>query len=258
MRLMTRQPLWRYGPWIGLALLLGACAASPSQRADTAESLPPVTLSVETLGPGDEIEVKVYRHDDLTRKTKIPSSGVIVLPLIGEIKAAGQGAEPLRQQITQAYDKYIVNPQVMLDITSQRSSKLVILGEVRQPGVFYIDRPTSAIDGVSLAGGFTRDAKSKEVLLLRKGGDKAAHYKLDLASALNASDLNQNIALQAGDILYVPPSTAANVDRFFAHVENILRPLLFVEQAIVVGHQAQGILLHGDAPGSTTSVIISP
>lgn len=240
--------------------LLGACSSLPEVKTSGAENtpiaMPPIELMQDTVGPGDEIEVKVFRHDELQRRTKVPNSGVIMLPLIGEITVNGISTDGLRKILTEKYANFVVNPQVLIDVVLQRSTKIMVLGEVRVPGVFYMANATTALEAVTLAGGFTKDAKMSEVMLLRGMPTASKHYKLDLDAALVSGAYNENSPLHPGDVLYIPPSTMANVDRFFMHLENVLRPTLYLGQSIVVGDQARKIL-RGDSQSSTTNVIIT-
>lgn len=241
--------------------LLGACAGVPDAKLSNTENTPvtmaPIEMMQDTVGPGDEVEVRVFRHDELQRRTRVPASGLIMLPLIGEISVNGISTDGLRKVLTEKYTHFIVNPQVSIDVVLQRSTKIMVLGEVRLPGVFYMANATTALEAVSLAGGFTKDAKMNEVMLLRGMPNASRHFKIDLDAALVAGAFTENSPLLPGDVLYIPPSTMANVDRFFLHLENILRPTLYLGQSIVVGDQARKIIKSDNQSNSTTNVIIS-
>lgn len=210
------------------------------------------------LGPGDELEITVYRNDDLNRKVQIPSDGIIFLPLIGEVKTNGVGMRELRRQVTEGYSKYLLNPQINLEVISHRSQKVFVLGEVRSPGVFPIDSPISTLEAISRAGGFTLDAKQTSVLLIRGDMAKPELARLDLKRVIKKGDLSQNPVLQKGDVIYVPATYIANIERYFQRLEHIIRPVVFLEQGISLYPQVEDAI-KGETQGKEApTIIISP
>jgi polysaccharide export outer membrane protein len=223
------------------------------------------------LVPGDEISIAVYRNDDLNRQFVIPPEGYIFYPLVGEINVQGKTLKQLRKTIATKLSKYIVKPQVQVDLVSTEQPKVVIdpqvgiavvsfggqkifvLGEVNSPGVFLADGHTGVIEAISNAGGLTLDAEQKSILLIREGGDKPKPelITLNLEKILTDGDFKQNMILQRGDIIYVPRSFIANVDRFFQHLATILSPILSLESGIYIGQQMEGGKIGG---GSTVPV----
>ena len=109
-------------------------------------------------------------------------------------------------------------------VTSTGSQKILVLGEVNHPGVYQLEGPKSVVEAVSEAGGFTLDGKPSHLLLIRGGlSNPNPSYKvLDIEKALNQVDMTQNIALQKGDIIYVPATEYANAERFFERLWTII------------------------------------
>lgn len=235
--------------WVGGGLCLAFIACAGPQKAPPVlvqpdkASEPSVKLSLSqfVLGAGDELTVVVFRNPDMTRKVKVMPDGTFSYPFLGEIKAAGIGVTELRQKITQALSKYFVDPQVSIEITALKSRKVFVLGEVKQPGVFLLEGPTSAIEAISKAGGFTQHATSKSVVLFRQEDGRAYATKLNVDRALRKGEVAQNIALQPGDVLYIPTSFVTDVDRFMMHVSSIIAPLVFTEFGIVLGPTVKNI-----------------
>jgi polysaccharide export outer membrane protein len=224
------------------ALILNGCAttekASKSLR-QVDEPLKEVSIMEFILGPGDEIEITVYRQDDLKRTIRIDPSGMITYPLVGDIKAAGLSIFELRDKIRDGLSRYIINPQVSIAVTAVQSQKVIVLGEVNNPGLFSLEGPMTALEAMSRAGGFTVDAKQKSVLLIRGGLEKPQLVKLNLEDALNKGDLTQNVYLQNGDIVYVPATFIANVSRFFDHLSKIISPIVSMESGYFIGQQIE-------------------
>jgi polysaccharide biosynthesis/export protein len=192
------------------------------------------------LGPGDKIQIEVYRHDDLKKTIQIDPSGKIAYPFIGEIEAGGLSTSQLKNKIQAGLSRVILDPQVFINIpgdstsagSSIRSQNVIILGEVKNPGLFGMDRPLSAIEMVAMAGGFTTNAEGENVFLLRGGTNNPEMFTLNLKMVLSGQDLTQNVPLQTGDILYVPVTGMEKTARFFDHLGRIFNMFY---QAIFTG-----------------------
>src|SRR3990172_12159106 len=148
------------------------------------------------LGPGDRLEIAVYRNDDLKRTIQIDPSGKIMYPLVGDIQAGGLSIFQLRDKVRDGLVKYVVDPQVTVGVVTVQSQKVIVLGEVKSPGFFQAESSITALEAISRAGGFALDGKKKSVLLIRGGLKKPELMNLNLDKALKEGDLTQNIALQ--------------------------------------------------------------
>lgn len=237
-------------------ILSGGCATTNTAEEDAQN---PTTISEEEpknaevsefiLGAGDTIEITVYKHDELKKNIQIDSSGIITYPLVGDIQTSGLSILRLRDKIRDGLTKYINNPQVSVGITAIKNQKVIVLGEVSKPGYFQIESSLSALDAISQAGGFTLDGKQKSVILIRGGINKPGLVRLDLEKALKQGDLTQNVMLQRGDIIYVPRTYIADVNRFFSHLATIISPLLSLESGYFIGQQ-----IENNSSGATVPV----
>lgn len=218
-----------------------------------AGKIPDLKVSEFVLGVGDTIEISVYRHDDLKKSVKIDASGKVMFPLIGDIKAAGVGIYKFRDEMQKALAKYIIDPQVTISITSIQSQKVMVLGEVGNPGVLTLDSELSIMEAISKAGGMTNDAKLSNVLLIRRVNNKPDVVSLDLKKAFKDGDLSQNMKLQGGDIVYLPAVMIANVSWYFGHLSKILSPIVSLESGIVLWPQVESVL-QGSSNEKTTII----
>lgn len=203
------------------------------------ESANEAKVSEFILGPGDKIEIMVYRHDDLHRTIQIDSSGKITFPLVKDIQAGGGSIFQLRDKIQEGLSKYIIDPQVSVGVVSFQAQKVIVLGEVKNPGYFQMETTLTALDLISQAGGFTLDGKQKNVLLIRGDIKKPKLSVLNLEKALREGDLSQNVILQRGDIIYVPRTTISNVNRFFTHLSTIISPIVSLESGYYIGQSIE-------------------
>ena len=119
------------------------------------------------LGPGDVIEVFVYKEPDLSTTVPVRPDGKISLPLIGELRASGKTAMALQKEVTGKLSQYIGNPQVNVIVKEVNSAQVSVLGEVKTPGIYKIKDRATILDAVALAGGFTEYAKRNKVRLIR-------------------------------------------------------------------------------------------
>jgi len=238
-------------------LLVCSCSLHVTRGGERdAPQLPALRVSEYILGTGDEIEIAVYRHDDLRRTTLIDASGRIMFPLVGDVEAAGLSIFSLRDSITAALARYVKNPQVSIRITSMQSQKVFVLGEVRSPGIFTMDRPTSLIEAIVQAGGFTADAKKSNIVLIRGGLDNPQLMCLNLQKFLSKVSTEQNVLLHRGDIVYVPTSIIANVQRFFDRLDSVIRPLYTLERGIVLEPALEDVFSHRKTNDSKQTIVI--
>ncbi len=229
------------------------------------------------LVPGDDISIIVYRYDELNRKLIIPPDGFIFYPLVGEIDTKEKSLKELRGIIVNGLSKSfkdpqvsvniirfgglkivvdpqvsvdivkmsnpkrIIDPQVSVEVTFFGGQKIFVLGEINRSGVFLADGHMNVIEAISMAGGFTLDAKQNSILLIRKRIDKPKPelVVVDIGKFLQEGDMSQNPILQKGDIVYVPRTFIADVDRFFGHLSNIVRPLLDITRGYWLGQNIE-------------------
>ncbi len=204
------------------------------------------------LGEGDEIELYVWRHEDLERSLKIDPAGYVAVPFAGEVKASGLTVAELRQKITRHLEKYLKNPQVDINVASIRSRQVYIFGEVSTPGSLVLDKEKRVLAAISQSGGFTNDADKEKVLLLRKSenGEIGVHsLDCDFKNASVKLALNANVYLKDGDILFVPPLKIASFERFMVRLNNILNPFISVEQGIALWPDVSDALKGEDNDG---------
>lgn len=123
------------------------------------------------LGPGDQVRVTVFRHEDLSGEFQLDGEGFFALPLVGEVKAGGKVVRDLENDIETAFKDggYLVNPQVSLEVLNYRP--FYILGEVNQPGSYPYVNGMTVINAIALAGGYTYRASQGSISVQRGGSE---------------------------------------------------------------------------------------
>ena len=150
--------------------------AAPVASAPTSATLPPATdPTIATandtdyrLGSGDKVRVTVYGEPDLSGEFFVTGSGLVSLPLVGEVKAAGLKVGEFQEAVQRALsDGYLKEPRVSAEVLGFRP--FYILGEVTKPGTYPYTSGLTVLNAVATAGGYTYRADKKQVFIKRDG-----------------------------------------------------------------------------------------
>lgn len=182
------------------------------------------------VGTGDLLEISVFEVEELSKiRVRVPGRGVIALPLVGQIEAAGHTTAELEDEIrTRLQKKFMHEPQVSVFLQEQQSQRISVMGAVRKGGVFSITRPLRLADALALAEGLTDEA-DRNVYVIRRapasavaaaaarsgttdvtaattgGGGRTVEVMapIDLSELADGRE-DLNVQLQAGDVVNVP------------------------------------------------------
>jgi len=149
-----------------------------------------------------------------TLAAPVSQHGVITLPLLGDIPAAGLTTAGLEQTLQERYKKYLRDPQVGVQVKEYHSHRVSVIGEVGKPGVFEISGPKTLIDLLAMAGGVS-DKAGSQVHLYRQGPEGRDSYVVDLyalARGVGANVGEANLPVQGGDVINVPKAGMFSVD----------------------------------------------
>src|SRR5258708_9400689 len=140
--------------------------------------------SREALGEGDSVRITVFQNPDLTTETRISERGTITFPLIGEISLAGltpAGAEArIAKQLIEG--KFVLKPQISLNVVRVRSRQVSVLGQVARPGRYALDDTSSNLtDILALAGGIRPTGHANISVMITRNG-KTANLEINLPS----------------------------------------------------------------------------
>ncbi len=156
------------------------------------------------VGPGDVLGISVYDNEDLTTKVRVSSSGTIVMPLLGQVEVQGGTVNAITDKITRLLaDGYLVNPQVNIFVEEYRSKKVVVLGNVRTPGLIELSGPTNFLELISKAGGLEKDAGDTATIQRKKDGEASTVIVIDLLALIEKGDLSQNMQIVDGDTVFI-------------------------------------------------------
>ena len=162
------------------------------------------------LGPEDELEITVWKNQELSRLTVIRPDGLISMPLIGDIQAAGLTSDALAQRITERLKQYFATtPSVSVSVKAINSYSVFVMGEVAKPGKYQLKSYVTVLQAISTAGGFTVYAKRNKLQIVRvtENGDgtrREVHIPLRYDDLMAGRGEPGNIVLHSGDIVLVP------------------------------------------------------
>lgn len=205
--------------WSGaLLLVLGAAGVaqgnqqtSPSpEPAPAGQTVQPVYL----IQVGDQLDVKLFYNSELNEQVTVRPDGRISLQLANEVVAAGLTPEQLRDILTRTYATQLKNPELSIIVRYFGSQKLFVDGEVGHPGQLNMVGPTRILDAISEAGGVKVTARTQEVLLIRRGGQKPEIFKVNLKHLLQAKYAGEDVMLRPYDVIYVPKSHIAKLNQW--------------------------------------------
>jgi polysaccharide export outer membrane protein len=156
------------------------------------------------IGPEDVLQVVVWKNDALTRTVPVRPDGMISLPLLDDVQAAGLTPLELRDLLAKRLTEYIPSPEVSVIVTEVRSLKVSVLGQVMKPGRYELRSWATVLDILAMAGGFTDYAARSRIVVLRPEGRamKRLPFNYDRAAADGAGQVN--FYLRPGDIVLVP------------------------------------------------------
>ena len=156
------------------------------------------------IGPGDVIRITVYDNEDLTTRVMVNSDGKVVMPLLGPVEVSNLSIPQVARQITELLaDGYLVNPQVNVFVEEYRSKKVVILGQVRQPGLIELSGAISFLELISKAGGLSAEAGDTATIKRGISEENDEVIIVDLKALIEKGDLTQNVQIFDGDTVNV-------------------------------------------------------
>lgn len=237
------QPEKAVPPWRMLAILvaltLTACAAraQPTYPAAGASLPPPPTVSyapwrdsdyLYRISPGDELQLNFIVQLDMNTRLTVGPDGRITAPLIGGVFVGGLTPEDAGRALTAAYGAVLRNPQVETLISTYGAAQVYVGGEVRTPGAIPIRGQINVAQAVVAAGGFLDTARTGKVAVLRRrpADNILLVREVDVGTLLKGKP-SEDFQILPGDLIFVPRSNIAEVNRFVRQYLNGALPFNF-------------------------------
>jgi polysaccharide biosynthesis/export protein len=158
-----------------------------------------------TVKPGDTLAVAVWKEPDLTSNAVlVRPDGTFSVPLVGQVDARGKGVVELQNLVTQRLRKYISDPVVTVSVQEIKGNKVYVIGQVTKPGEFIVNPSVNVMQALSMAGGTTAFASLNNIIILRRAASGQVALPFHYNDVAHGKELQQNVDLQAGDIVVVP------------------------------------------------------
>ncbi len=166
-----------------------------------------VALAAEStyqIGPGDILEISVWKDESLTRELVVPPDGIMSFPLIGDLDVKYLTVTDVRKAITKKLSEYVPDATVSVILLNLNSLKAYVIGKVHKPGQYAITMETSVMQILSMAGGINPFADGNKILILRQINNKTVKIPFNHDQVMKGENLQQNILIQRGDVVVVP------------------------------------------------------
>jgi polysaccharide export outer membrane protein len=198
-----------------IAVTFAGCTTTAPQQSSSRFLAWNDTQPSYRLQAGDQVSIIHPYSPELNQDVTILPDGSIVLPLVGTVPAAGQEPAGLAQQLEVSYLSELKEPDVTVIPRTIGPTRVLVGGEVRNPGVFEYTGRIGVVEALFTAGGFEDTANRSSVVLLRRSETDEPMLKvIDVASILSGTGLDGDVPLQQYDIVFVPKSAVAEVGTF--------------------------------------------
>jgi polysaccharide export outer membrane protein len=203
---------------MGLLAAIGALAQAPAtsaSKAGVATGPAPAAPAAQTvnpdeyvIGPGDTLQVFVWRNPELTATVPVRPDGKISTPLVEDMSAVGKTPTQLARDVEKVLSEYVRSPTVNVIVTQPVGAfgQVQVIGQVMRPGSLPFRAGMKVLDAVLAVGGVTTFAAPNRTKVERTAHNQKQEIKVKLENLLNKGDMSQNLPLQPGDVIVVPES----------------------------------------------------
>lgn len=166
--------------------------------------IPEARAGFYKIGPGDVLNILVWKTPDLTRQVTVLPDGKIHLPLVGEVEAAGLTVALLEERLKSGLAPFVTDPVLFVSVVQVNSLVFYVTGKVYNPGRFLVQNRVNVLQALALAGGLNPFAKDKKIRIFRQADKGRTEFRFNYHAVSRGEDLDQNIQLAPGDVILVP------------------------------------------------------
>ena len=156
------------------------------------------------IGPGDVLEILVWKEPDISRIVRVRPDGKISLPLADDIQASGSTLLQVKKRVTYKLSAYVDHPSVYVMLQENRSKRFYVVGKVNAPGEYLLEKDITVLQAIAMAKGFSEWANKDDVIILRKGQRNQFRIEFDYDRVVSGKDIKQNIFLNPDDLIIIP------------------------------------------------------
>jgi polysaccharide biosynthesis/export protein len=203
-------PMTRW--WSGFALMVTFALSVSGARAAEETPAPPLVPPEAivdpqyVIGPGDVLQVFVWRNPELSISVPVRPDGKISTPLVQDMIAVGKTPSILARDVEKVLSEYVRSPQVNIIVSQAVStfSQVKVIGQVARPQAVAYREGMTLLDLILQAGGVSQFAAPNRTKIVRTEGGKQKEIKVKLGDLLDKGDIKQNLLVRPGDLVVVP------------------------------------------------------
>ena len=187
------------------ALALGGCATRAPMVVDNSA----VPLHDYLIGPGDNVNIIVWRNPEVSMSVPVRPDGKITTPLVEDLPASGKTSTELARDIEKALAKFIQQPVVTVIVTGFTGTygeQIRVIGQAARPQALPYRRDMSLMDVLIAVGGVTEFASGNNASIIRKVDGKLQKMPVRLNDLIKEGDISANLSMRPGDVLVIPES----------------------------------------------------
>jgi polysaccharide biosynthesis/export protein len=181
-------------------------AAKPQDSLQKIQSKAAVAADSDSyiIGPEDVLYIYVWKEENLSRSVPVRMDGMISIPLVDDIRAAGMTPLQLKELLLAKLREYVETPDVTVIVTEANSYRVYVQGEVKKPGVYKLRSETTLVQLIIMAEGFTDWANQKKITIMRKEGGKDSRIVVNYKKIVEGDEGAKDVTLKSGDIVIIP------------------------------------------------------
>lgn len=186
------------------SLVLGGCATKGPLPPDN-----PAAASDYLIGPGDSVNIIVWRNPEVSMSVPVRPDGKITTPLVEDLQASGKTSTELARDIEKSLAKFIQQPVVTVVVTGfvgTYGEQIRVIGQATRPTALPYRRDMSLMDVMIAVGGTTEFAAGNRAKLIRTVDGKQERYNVRLDDLVKDGDISANVQMRPGDVLIIPES----------------------------------------------------
>lgn len=171
------------------------------------------------VGPGDELSVRLFGKENEDYNLTVNQDGNIIIPKLGPFNVASMSFSEVKSYISEQIKQRVIGVEVSVSMGELRTMRVFVMGEAHKPGAYNVSSLSTITHALFVSGGISDIASLRNIQLKRSGKLIAT---LDLYDLLNAGDSSNDLLLQSGDVVFIPP-----VERTVTIAGEVRRPAIY-------------------------------
>ncbi len=188
-----------------VALTAGLLCLPAAARCQTKQDQPVLspTGKVFLIGPGDVLDISVWKDEALTRTCVVRPDGFISFPLIGDVFVSDKNVPGLKTEMEAKLKTFVPGVVLHIDV-KQINNAIYVIGKVNSPGKLILGFDVNVLQALAAAGGLNPFANGNRIRIFRQGIEETTIFPFNYDEVVDGKRLNQNIQLKRGDVVVVP------------------------------------------------------